>query len=119
MLKRLEIIFKETAEQMDCQLHEINGEHDHVHILITINPKHSVSNVVGKLKGKSSYFLRKEFNEEIKPFLWGNHFWSPSYCCVSVGGATLEIVKKYIDQQRTPPSKKAIVQSKLKKKIKA
>ncbi|WP_373685331.1 transposase [Acinetobacter sp. YH12049] len=38
--------------------------------------------------------------------IWGNHFWSPSYCVVSCGGASLEVVKKYIENQRTPTSKK-------------
>jgi putative transposase len=34
--------------------------------------------------------------------LWGNHFWSPSYCAVSAGGAPLEIIKKYIEEQNRP-----------------
>ena len=86
MLDRLSDIFRETCEQMDCELHECNGEHDHIHMMVSVHPKLAVSNLVSKLKGKSSYFLRKEFWPQIKPMLWGKHFWSPSYCCVSVGG---------------------------------
>jgi len=97
MLDRIGEIFKETCEQMDCEMLEFNGEDDHVHFLIAIPPKHSVSVVAGKLKGKSSYFLREEFWPELKTRLWGNHLWSPSYCSVTCGGAPLEIVKKYID----------------------
>ncbi len=89
---------------MDCELLECNGEHDHVHMMVSVHPKLAVSNLVSKLKGKSSYFLRKEFWPQIKPMLWGKHFWSPGYCCVSVGGASLETVKAYIENQRTPPS---------------
>ncbi len=112
MLDRLSEIFTETCEQMDCKLYECNGEHDHIHIMVSVHPKLAVSNLVSKLKGKSSYFLRKEFWSEIKPMLWGKHFWSPSYCCVSVGGASLETVKAYIENQRTPPSEKAVKTSK-------
>jgi len=112
MLERLESIMKETAIQMECELLEFGGEDDHVHIMISVHPKLAISNLVGKLKGKSSYMLRKEYWEQIKGKLWGKHFWSPSYCVVSVGGASLEVVKKYIENQRTPPSEKQVNQSK-------
>ena len=97
---------------MDCELLEFGGEHDHVHAMVTVHPKLAVSNLVGKLKGKSSYMLRREYWDRIKPMLWGKHFWSPSYCCVSVGGASMETVKEYIEGQRTPPSEKAVKTSK-------
>lgn len=112
MLDRLNEIFLETCQQMDCELLEFGGEHDHVHMMVSVHPKIAVSNLVGKLKGKSSYVLRREFWSRIKTMLWGKHFWSPSYCCVSVGGATLETVKKYIEGQRTPPSEKSVKTSK-------
>ena len=104
MLTSLKEIIKETCLQMDCELIEFNGEDDHIHMLVSVHPKHSVSNLVGKLKGKSSYVLKRVFWDEIKEKLWGNHFWSPSYCVVSCGGASLEVVKKYIEDQRIPTS---------------
>lgn len=112
MLNRLADILKETCEQMDCELLEFGGEDDHIHIMVTVHPKLAVSNLVGKLKGKSSYLLRREFWPQIKQVLWGKHFWSPSYCVVSVGGASMETVKKYIEGQRTPSSEKAVKTSK-------
>jgi len=117
ILDRVHIIFKETCTQMDCELLEFNGEDDHVHILISIPPKHSVTNVVSKLKGKSSYFIRKEFWDQIKKKLWGEHFWSPSYCSVTCGGVPLEIIKKYIENQRQPPSEKGVAQSIRERKV--
>ena len=51
---------------MECELQEFNGEIDHVHSLVSLHPKHSISNLVGKLKGKSSYFLRREFTKELE-----------------------------------------------------
>ena len=112
MLIRLYDLFKETCEQMEVEMIECNGEDDHVHLMVNCPPKLAISNLVGKLKGKSAYFLRKEFWEEIKGKLWGNHFWSPSYCVVSCGGAPLEIIREYIENQRTPSKDKHIKHSK-------
>ena len=85
---------------MQAELLEFNGEDDHVHMIVCCHPKLAISKLVGKLKGKSSYFLRKEFSPQIQNKLWGKHFWSPSYCLISCGGAPIEIVKKYIQDQK-------------------
>ena len=111
MLDRLNFIFRETCLQMDCELLEFGGEDDHVHILVNVHPKISVSILVGKLKGKSSYYLRREFWDRIKGKLWGNNFWSPSYCVVSCGGATLDVIKAFIENQNAPASEKQERQS--------
>ena len=100
MLSRMEELIRETCSQMDCELIEFNGEHDHAHLIVSVHPKLAVSNLVGKLKGKTAYFIRQEFRKEVRKKLWGDHFWSPSYCVVSCGGAPLEVVKKYIEDQR-------------------
>ena len=55
MLQLMQSIMKETALQMQCEVLEFNGEDDHVHMIVSIHPKHTISNVVSKLKGKSSY----------------------------------------------------------------
>lgn len=112
MLLRLKEIFSETMKQMKGELLEFGGEDDHVHLLISYHPSYALSNIVGKLKGKSSYFLRQEFWEEIKKKLWCSHFWSPSYCLVSCGGAPLEIVKAYVENQRKDKEPKYIAHSK-------
>ena len=117
ILARLSEIFKETCMQMDAELLEFNGEHDHVHLLVSVPPKISIAILTGKLKGKSSYFVRKEFWYQIKTKLWGKHLWSPSYCSVTCGGAPLEIIKKYIDDQRMPSSEKGVAQSIRERKI--
>ncbi len=102
MLDRLHDIFLETCGQMEVELIEFGREDDHVHLMVCCPPKLAIANLVGKLKGKSSYFLRQEFWHEINNKLWGDHFWSPSYCVVSCGGASLEVVKKYVEDQRRP-----------------
>jgi putative transposase len=112
MLERLNAVYAETMEQMEGTLMEFGGEDDHVHLLVSCHPKTAVSNLVGKLKGKSSYILRNEFWSEIKTKLWGDHFWSPSYCVVSSGAASLDVVRAYIEDQRKPSDKQSMEQSK-------
>jgi putative transposase len=112
MLILVEEKMRETCAQMECELLEFNGESDHVHMMIDLHPKVAASVLIGKLKGKSSYFLRKDFWSQIKNKLWGDHFWSPSYCLVSCGGAPLEIVKKYIENQNRPTEEKSVKKSK-------
>lgn len=112
MLDDLNKIYHETCTQMHCELLEFSGEDDHVHLMVAVHPKIAIANLVGKLKGKSSYLLRREYWRIVKKKLWGNHFWSPSYCVVSCGGASLDVVKIYIKNQRKPPSEKQVKQSK-------
>jgi putative transposase len=102
LLPITEAVIKETCQQMECELLEFNGEENHIHIIISLHPKHALSNVVGKLKGKSAYILRRDHFDHIKHVLWGKHFWSPSYCAVSTGGASLEIIANYIKGQSRP-----------------
>jgi len=118
MLTRIQALFHETCEQLSCELLEFNGEYDHVHILISVPPKLSIAILVGKLKGKSSYFIRKEFWNQLKSKLWGNHLWSPSYCSITCGGAPLEIIKSYIEHQRRPSTDKGIAQSLREREVK-
>jgi putative transposase len=63
-----------------------------------------ISELARLLKGVSSRIIRKEFWPEIKNKLWGDHFWSSSYCAVTAGGAPLEVIKKYIENQNRPTS---------------
>ncbi|MGH8878863.1 MAG: IS200/IS605 family transposase, partial [Stackebrandtia sp.] len=65
-------------------------------------PKVALSRLVGSLKGVSARLLRKEFNQHIRKYLWGDHFWSPSYFAASCGGTPSAIIKEYIGQQRHP-----------------
>lgn len=61
MIERLQDIFKETCLQMEAELLEFGAEEDHVHLMVSCPPKLSVAILVGKLKGKSSYMIRKDF----------------------------------------------------------
>lgn len=100
MLDAMKEMLKKVCLDFEAELTEFNGEDDHVHLLINYPPKVAVSNLVNSLKGVSSRHLRKDF-PEIKNKLWGGSLWSPSYFASSCGGAPLEIIKQYIEQQQT------------------
>jgi putative transposase len=85
----------------EAQLVEMNGEIDHVHLLVNYPPKHSVSSLVNSLKGVSSRLLRLE-RPDIGRKYWKNVLWSPSYFAASCGGAPISILKEYIEQQKVP-----------------
>ena len=91
-----------VCEDFAVDLVEFNGEGDHVHLLIQYPPTVQLSRLVGSLKGVSSRHLRTQYPQQIKPLLWGEHLWSPSYFIASAGGAPLSIVADYITNQKTP-----------------
>lgn len=91
--------FTEVAKKMDFQVLEFNGETDHIHALIEFPPKLSVSQMVNALKGVSS---RRYGQAGYKKPYGKDALWSPSYFVSSIGGAPLEILKKYIQSQEKP-----------------
>lgn len=100
MLERLREIFQSTIEKWEGQLIEFNGEADHVHLLISLNPKLRLSDFVNNLKTVSSRLIRKDFKDELAKHYWKPVFWSRSYCILTCGGAPLSIIKQYIENQQ-------------------
>lgn len=96
----LQAAFQTVCEDFESDLEEIGYEEDHVHLLIGYPPKVALSTLVNSLKGVSARLLRRADLPEIRAKLYGAHFWSPSYCVVSCGGAPLQIVKQYVEAQR-------------------
>jgi putative transposase len=90
-----------VCADFEAQLIEVNGEAEHVHLLINYPPKHSVSSIVNSLKGVSSRLLRIE-RPDIEKRYWKDVLWSPSYFAASCGGAPLGIIKQYVEQQKSP-----------------
>ena len=98
-LKVIEDSAKEVARKMDFKILEFNGESDHVHFLIEYPPKLAISLIVNTLKGVSSRMYGKAGFS--KP-MGKDALWTPSYFVSSVGGASLEVLKKYIQNQEKP-----------------
>lgn len=102
ILDDMKNIFTNVCKDFESDLIEFDGERDHVHLLINYPPKVAISKLVNSLKGVSSRLLRKKGYPTIQNSLWGNHLWSPSYFASSCGGAPLEIIRKYIEEQKAP-----------------
>jgi len=104
ILIRLKEHFERLCNNAGCELAEFNGDADHVHLLVDANPKIAPSKLVNTLKTISSREIRKEFAEHLKPFYWKPFLWSRAYCIVSAGGAPLDVLKQYIENQGKEPS---------------
>ena len=102
VLDDLKIFFEKVCLDFESELVEMDGEDDHVHLLVNYPPKVAVSALVNSLKGVSSRMIRKKNYPSIKKKLWGGALWSPSYFAGSCGGAPIEIIRQYIEQQQTP-----------------
>ena len=96
------MIFQLVCEQFEAELIEFEGERDHVHLLVNYPPKVAISKLVNSLKGVSSRVLRRQFKQQIEKYYWEGVLWSPSYFAGSYGGAPIDIVRKYIENQKTP-----------------
>lgn len=96
--KRLKEIINELALELNVEIIEMETDKDHIHILIDIDPQFGVMKFIRLAKGRSSKLLRDEFHhlKTKLPTLWTN-----SAFISTVGGASLEIVKQYIESQQT------------------
>lgn len=72
---------------------------DHIHLLIDLAPDVAISKLCNTLKTVTSREIRKRYAEELRPYYWKPFFWKRGYCAVSGGGATLEVIKSYIQSQ--------------------
>ncbi len=102
MLARLNQIVTDLCESWGGRLIEINGEADHVHLLVEMNPKAAPSVIANNFKTVTSRLLRKEFGEALNKEYRKPVLWSRSYFVASCGGAPLSVIKQYIEQQARP-----------------
>jgi putative transposase len=100
-IDRLKAHFLRVCGDFESRLVEMNGEADHVHLLVEYPPKVSVSSLVRSLKGVSSRMLRQERPDVVQHY-WKEMLWSPSYFAASCGGAPLSIIKQYVEDQQRP-----------------
>jgi len=90
-------VFRQLAEQKECRVEEGHLLPDHVHMMISIPPKYSVSQVVGYIKGKSAIHLARTYGERKRNFV-GQNFWARGYF-VSTVGRDETVVREYIRNQ--------------------
>jgi putative transposase len=102
ILNELQAIFSKICKDFEAELVEFDGEHDHVHLLINYPPKVAISKLVNSLKGASAHRIRKKNYPTVSNALWGSSLWSRSYFAGSCGGASIDVIRKYIEGQQTP-----------------
>ena len=90
-------VFRKLAAQKECRVEEGHLMPDHVHMLLSIPPKHSVSQVVGFIKGKSAIHLARVYGERKRNFV-GQHFWARGYFVWTVGRDEA-VIREYIRNQ--------------------
>lgn len=95
---RLREIFSHIAPTYKITLVEWNHDEDHVHVLFRAHPKTELTKFINSYKSASSRLIKKEF-PEIKKHLWKEMFWSRSFCLLTTGGVTVDIIRKYIETQ--------------------
>ena len=94
-------IFEKICTDFEAVLLEMDGEDDHVHLLVNYPPKMAIAKLVNSLKGVSSRQLRK-MHPALQQKYWKGVLWSPSYFAGSCGGAPISVIRKYIENQKTP-----------------
>lgn len=99
--KRCRRLLIQDLETLDIEILKGVVSKDHIHMHIEYPPKLSVSEIVKKLKGRSSRLLQHEF-PHLKKRYWGQHFWATGYGAWSTGNITDEMVQEYLEHHRKP-----------------
>lgn len=94
---RLKAIIREVCLERNATIIEMETMPDHVHLLVSVDPQYGIHRLVKQIKGRSSRLLRQEFPtlKSRLPTLWTN-----SYFVATTGGATLEVIRRYVENQR-------------------
>ena len=91
-------IFEYIAKGYGIRLEEWNHDNDHVHVMFRAKPSSEISKFINAYKSASSRLLKKEY-PEIRDKLWKEAFWSQSFCLITTGGVTAEVIRQYIESQ--------------------
>ena len=95
---RAKEIFEYIAPNYGIVLEEWNHDIDHVHVMFRAQPKTEISKFINAYKSASSRLIKKEY-PQIRSKLWKEAFWSQSFCLITIGGAPIEVIRKYIESQ--------------------
>ena len=95
---RLKEIFEYIAVSYNITLQEWNHDKDHVHILFKAQPNSNISKFINAYKSASSRLIKKEF-PLLKNKLWKEFFWSRSFCLITAGDVSQDVLKRYIESQ--------------------
>ncbi len=95
---KLKDVFEHISAGYKIKIEAWNHDIDHIHVLFTGQPDSDVSKFIGTYKSASSRIIKKDF-PCIRKYLWKEAFWSRSYCLLTTGGVTADVIEKYIASQ--------------------
>jgi len=95
---RLREIFDYIASNYNISVEEWNHDEDHVHILFRAHPNSELSKFINAYKSASSRLIKKE-NPSLRNHLWKEMFWSRSFCLITTGGVSADVIRRYIQTQ--------------------
>lgn len=95
---RLQEIFEYIALNYNITVVEWNGDKDHIHILFKGHPNSELTKFINAYKSASSRLIKKEY-PKIRTKLWKEYFWSRSFCLLTTGGVTIDVIKQYKESQ--------------------
>jgi putative transposase len=96
--KEVENCVRAFSEQQSCEILELNVQIDHVHVVVMVPPKLSISDFLGTVKGRTAIRVFNKFRHLKKKPYWGNHFWTKGYCVDTIG-LDSEMIRKYVKYQ--------------------
>mgnify|MGYP001157940923 CR=1 FL=1 len=100
---RTRALIRQTCASLEVYILSGHVSADHLHLLVSVPPQIAVSDLVQRLKGRSSRRLQEEFGE-LKRQYWGQHMWARGYFAVSTGNVTDEIIQQYIESHKDLPT---------------
>jgi len=95
---RVREMVREICQQDGVDIIKGHVAKDHIHLFVSITPQTTISRLVQRIKGKTSFKLLNEF-PHLRKHYWGRHFWARGYFCCSSGNVTDEVIKQYIESQ--------------------
>lgn len=101
IINSLKSIIEQVSKENDVQVIEQECGEDHIHLLFRAKPTLNFKSYIQSLKGRSARLLRAQYPDLLKDKLWGEHFWSPSYFLATTGNVTLDVLKEYVESQRS------------------
>lgn len=100
IIERTKEIMRNIATDFDVVIINQECGEDHIHLMISTKPTTELTKLVNLLKGTSSRYLRKEYENDLSDVLYGDSFWSDSYYIATAGNVSVDTIYKYIENQR-------------------
>ena len=100
IIERTKEIMRNIATDFDVVIINQECGEDHIHLMISTKPTTELTKLVNLLKGTSSRYLKKEYENDLSDVLYGDSFWSDSYYIATAGNVSVDTIYKYIEKQR-------------------